>query len=140
LFLFNFFLRNLIRKSEKEKLVRFYSRFVNVNRATFKLSKRIVPDDNFYFDALNYIKGANYRWTGSGRIASAKKSIKFTTPWSDSFLRGFLFNKSYKKIARRFVFSEFEDVKNPERIRLVNYMVKNFVVWKKTSFKWFSCQ
>jgi hypothetical protein len=61
LLLFNFFLKSLINKSKKEKLIRFYSRFINVNKAYYKLSKRVIPDNNFYFDAFNYIKGANYR-------------------------------------------------------------------------------
>ena len=61
LFLFNFFLSKLVHKSKTEKLRKFYSRFINVNKAYYKSSKRIVPDNNFYFDNFNYIKGTNYR-------------------------------------------------------------------------------
>lgn len=61
LLLFNFFLNKLITTSKNEKLRKFYSRFINVNKAYYRSSKRIVPDINFYFDYFNYIKGANYR-------------------------------------------------------------------------------
>src|ERR1700761_1986783 len=112
LLLFNFFLNKLITTSKNEKLRKFYSRFINVNKAYYRSSKRIVPDINFYFDYFNYIKGANYRWLGSGRISrsSTKRVNKIIVPaWSNSFLKGFLFNKSYKKIARRSVLGGFEE-------------------------------
>ena len=96
LFLFNFFLNKLVAKSQTEKLRKFYSRFINVNKAYYKHSKRIVPDNNFYFDNFNYIKGTNYRWLGSGRISQNRK-LKLVVPWSNSFLKGFLFNKSESK-------------------------------------------
>ena len=80
LFLFNCFFQALIKKSKKEKLIRFYSRFINVNKTYYRLSKRIIPDHNFYFDAFNYIKGTNYRWVGSGRVSSIKRSSKISTP------------------------------------------------------------
>ena len=132
--LLNFFLKKNINLIRNKPLRRFQSRFVNSARTRYTLTKRILSHRIYYFNYLNYIKGPNYQWRSSGRVVkSYKPNLKYNNkiPWALVFLRGNFFNISYKKIMRRNFMAVTHLHSFLERMRMFNFLVKNYIVWKK---------
>jgi hypothetical protein len=132
--LLNFFLKKNIFLIKNKQLRRFQSRFVNSARTKYTLTKRILSHKLYYFNYRNYVKGPNYQWRSSGRvIKNYKRVLNYNSkiPWSLAFIRGYLFNISYKKIMRRNWIAANNLHNFLERMKSFNFLVKNYIVWKK---------
>lgn len=141
LIVLNYFLKKSVLLIKNKPLSRFQSRFVNSNLVKYTLTKKIMSHKIYFFNYLNYVKGSNYQWLGSGRVVKSYKPFmkkpfyKLGVPWALAFLRGYFFNMSYKKIIRRKIFGVSKINTFLDRIKVSNYMIKNYVVWKKYSIK-----
>ncbi len=132
--LLNFFLKKNMLLVKNKQLQRFQSRFVNSARTKYTLTKRTLSHRLYYFNHQNYVKGPNYQWRSSGRvIKNYKRTLKYNNavPWSLAFLRGHFFNISYKKILRRNWIAANNLHNFLERMRSFNFLVKNYIIWKK---------
>jgi len=128
LVLLNAFVARDLVSVRRKPLRRFYSRFANSARAYYSFSFRVIPDYPFHFIFSNYIKGANYNWRGTGRIAMHYKNHKYNiSAWSSLFLKGYFANRSVKKVIRRRTFGMNAD-RTKHRIKLANFLIRNYVV------------
>jgi hypothetical protein len=140
LLVLNFFLKKSLRVIKNKPLRRFHSKFINSAKTRYTLTKRILSHKTYFFNYLHYVKGSNYQWRGSGRVIKNFKSFSkqynsTVVPWAATFLKGYFFNMSYKKIVRRYIIGMARVENFLERMRLSNFLVKNYVVWNKNKSK-----
>ena len=136
LLLLNFFIKKNIFLIKNKPLRRFQSKFINSTRTRYTLTKKILSHKVHFFNYLNYVKGPNYQWGSTGRVVKNYKPFLKSyngkkIPWALSFLHGYFFNISYKKIIRRNLIAATRMQNFLERMKVSNFLIKNYIVWKK---------
>jgi len=134
--LLNFFIKKNIFLIKNKPLRRFQSKFINSTRTRYTLTKKILSHKVHFFNYLNYVKGPNYQWGSTGRVVKNYKPFLKSyngkkIPWALSFLHGYFFNISYKKIIRRNLIAATRMQNFLERMKVSNFLIKNYIVWKK---------